>query len=184
MAKMNEAVDMKNSFTMDGVGKQLVHPFKRQELWKCIGFVLPEFNYGKKGRKLWSEVPKASCRMASTKLRRNIRGNTDLYKVCCDIYWNFYIYAWHWVILSYTTSFISWMFLWVLNSIYPLQVCGISLTRFKKFRTFLPCYFIDPSVKGTNNFWKIRGLIGGFNNSRRHIASGVKKTAYELMSAI
>ena len=39
-------------------------------------------------------------------------------------------------------------------------------------------------VKGTNNFWKIRGLIDGFNDSLRQIDSGVEKTADESMSAI
>ena len=33
-----------------------------------------------------------------------------------------------------------------------LQVCGISLTRFKEFRTFWPCSFVDLLVKGTDNF--------------------------------
>ena len=58
------------------------------------------------------------------------------------------------------------------------------LTRIKEFRAFLPCYFVDPLVKGTDNFWKICGLIDGFNESRRKIASGVGKTADESMSAI
>ena len=53
-----------------------------------------------------------------------------------------------------------------------LQVCGISLTRFKEFKKFWPCSFVDPLVKVTDNFWKIRGLIDGFNESRRQIASG------------
>ena len=65
-----------------------------------------------------------------------------------------------------------------------LQVCGISLTRFKEFRTFWPCSFVDQSVKVTGNFWKIRGLIDGFNKSRSQIASGREKTADESMSAI
>ena len=37
MEKMNEAVGMKNCFTMDEVGKRSVCPFRRQECWKCIG---------------------------------------------------------------------------------------------------------------------------------------------------
>ena len=45
----------------------------------------------------------------------------------------------------------------------PLQVRGISLTSFKDFRTFWPCSFVDMLVKGTDNFWKIRGSIDGFN---------------------
>ena len=65
----------------------------------------------------------------------------------------------------------------------PLHVCGISLKRFKEFRTFWPCYFDYPLVKGTDNFWKIRGLIDGFNASRRQIDSGVEKTVDESMSS-
>ena len=65
-----------------------------------------------------------------------------------------------------------------------LQVCGISLTRFKWFRKFWPCFFVDLLVKGTDNFWKIRGLIEGFNDLRRQIASGVERTADESMCAI
>ena len=36
----------------------------------------------------------------------------------------------------------------------------------------------------TDNFWKIRGLIDGFNGSRRQIDSGREKTVDESMSAI
>ena len=56
--KMNKAVCMKNHFTSNGGGKRLVKPYKSREFWKCIGCILSEVTYGKKGRKLWSEVPK------------------------------------------------------------------------------------------------------------------------------
>ena len=39
-------------------------------------------------------------------------------------------------------------------------------------------------VKGTNNFWKFRGIIDWFNESRSQIASGVEKTVDESMSTI
>ena len=39
-------------------------------------------------------------------------------------------------------------------------------------------------IKGTNNFYKVRGLIDRFNELRRQIASGVGKMADESMSAI
>ena len=65
-----------------------------------------------------------------------------------------------------------------------LHVCGISLTRFKEFRKFWPCSFVDPLVQVTDNFCKIRGLIDGFNKSLRKIASGKEKNADESMSAI
>ena len=110
-------------------------------------------------------------------------GDTNLYKVCCDIYHPVYIYACYLILLSYTTSLIYWVFLCVLTSLSPLQDCDISLTRFKEFRNFWPSSYVDPSVKGTDNFWKIRGLIEGFNRSRRQIASGVEKTADESISA-
>ena len=57
MEKMNEAVCMKNRVTKNGGGKRLVSPFKRQQFWKFIGFILLEVTYGKKGHKLWSELP-------------------------------------------------------------------------------------------------------------------------------
>ena len=157
---------------------------RRQEFWKFICCVLSSVTYGKKGHKLWSEIPKSFGRKATTKILRDVRGNTNLNTVYCDHYRHFYIYDCHWIILSYTNSFIYWMFLLVCTSLYPLQFCNVSLTRFKDFRTFWPCSFVDPSVKSTNNFWKVRGLIDGFNKSCRHIASGVEKMAYELMSAI
>ena len=111
IAKINEVVGMKNRFTMDGGGKRLVRPFKSKYFWKFIGCILSEVAYGKKGHKLWSEIPKASCRMAPTKIRRYVSGNTDLYKIFCAHYRHFYIYACHLIILSYTTPFIYWMFL-------------------------------------------------------------------------
>ena len=40
MAKNNEAIGMKHHFTVDGGGKLIVHPFRRQELCKCIGWIL------------------------------------------------------------------------------------------------------------------------------------------------
>ena len=56
-----------------------------------------------------------------------------------------------------------------------LQVCGISLTMFKEFRTFWPRFLVYSLVKGANKLWKIRGLIDGFNELRRQNASGVEK---------
>ena len=77
MPKMNEAMGMKNRFTMDGGGKWFVCPFERNEFWKCIGCVILAVTYGKK---LHSEIPKPFCRMAPTKLQKYFRGNTNLYK--------------------------------------------------------------------------------------------------------
>ena len=68
MAKINEAIGVTNRFTMDGRGKRIFCPFIRQEFWKCIGCIISAVTYGKKGHRLWSEIPKASCRTAPTKL--------------------------------------------------------------------------------------------------------------------
>ena len=95
MAKMNEAVCMKNRVTTNGGGKRLVRPLKRKEFWKCIGCILSEVTYGKKGHKLWSEIPKSFGKMENPKLRRYFRENTNLYKVCFARYCHFYIYACH-----------------------------------------------------------------------------------------
>ena len=93
MEKMNEAVCMKNRFTSNGGGKRLVCPFKSQELWKCIGCILSAVTYGKKGCKLWIEVPNCLGKNENPKLRRDVRGTTDLHKLCCVNYRNLYIYA-------------------------------------------------------------------------------------------
>ena len=122
--------------------------------------------------------------MKPPKIQRDVRGNTDLYKLCCAHYHHFNIYACRGIILSYTTSFISLMFLWVITSLDPLQVFGIYLTRFNKFRKFWPSYFVDPSVRVTDNFCKVHRMIDRFNESRKNIALGVGKTADESMSAI
>ena len=95
MEKVNEVVVVRNNFIVNGGGKRLVCPFKRQEFWKRIGCILLEVTDGKKGNTIWSEIPKASCSMAPTKSRRDVYGNTNLYKVCCDNYRNLYIYACH-----------------------------------------------------------------------------------------
>ena len=72
MSKMHEAVCMKNRVTTNGGGKRLVSPFKRQELWKCIGCILSSVTYGKKVHKLWSEVPKYFGKYENPKLQRDV----------------------------------------------------------------------------------------------------------------
>ena len=39
-------------------------------------------------------------------------------------------------------------------------------------------------VKGLDKFWKVQVPVGGFNESRRKIASGVVKTDHESIIAI
>ena len=67
---------------------------------------------------------------------------------------------------------------------FPLQVSGISLMRFKEFKEFLTCYFTSPLVKFTDNLWKVLGIVDGFNESCRYIASGVVKITDSSMSSI
>ena len=71
-SKMNEAVGTKNNFTVDGGGRQILRPFRRQWFWKCISWVLLEFTYGNKVHKLWIEILKYFGRTAPTKLRRDV----------------------------------------------------------------------------------------------------------------
>ena len=84
----------------------------------------------------------------------------------------------------YTTLFIYWMLFWVLSSLYTLQVCVISLTRFKYFKAFCSCYFTSNWEKGKDKFWKVCILIYRFNESRRNISSGTGNTSDGWMSAI
>ena len=66
----------------------------------------------------------------------------------------------------------------------PLHVCSVSLKSFKEFRTLWPFPFTYLPVKGIYTFWKVQGIIGGFDESFRQIASGAKKRADESMSYI
>ena len=172
---MNELVCMKNRFTSNGGGKRLVRPFKRQEFWKCISCVLLAVTYGKKGHNLLSEIPKYFGNNAPNKLQRNFRGNTNFYKVCCDIYRRFYIYACHWIILLYTTLFNPWIFLWVLTYISPFTGLWHILDKVKGVQDILAMLLCWSVGKSYRKFWKIRGLIDRFNESRRQIALGEEK---------
>ena len=84
--------------------------------------------------------------------------------------------------LTLLHSFIGYFFEYL--PAYPLQVCGFYLTIFKDLTAFLPCSFTTSTVKGIDNFWKLRGIIGGFKDPYRQIASGVVKPADESMHAI
>ena len=129
--KMNEAVCIKNHVSSNGGGKRRVKNFKRQEFWRRIGCILSAVTSGIKWHKLWSDTTKYSSNMAPTKEQIDVRGKTNLYKVCCAHYHHFYIYAFHSIILSYTNLFISWMFLWVTTSLYPYRFVVYILDKFE-----------------------------------------------------
>ena len=95
METINEPVSMKNRLMMGGGGGYIVYSFRKKYLWGFISFVISEVTYGKKGQRLWVEIPKYFGNKAPTKLQRDFRGNTDLYKVCCYNYCPFYIDACH-----------------------------------------------------------------------------------------
>ena len=65
-----------------------------------------------------------------------------------------------------------------------LQVCGVSLTRFKEFKVLWPCYFSSPSPKFPDTFWRVWGVIDGFNQFLRKIYFGVENTLDQSMSYI
>ena len=77
-----EVVTMKNRVTLNGGGKRQIKKFTRQEFWKCIVCILLAVTYGKKGRKLWSEVSNGFGKYDNLTLRRDVRGTTKLHKVC------------------------------------------------------------------------------------------------------
>ena len=86
---MNQAVCTKNRVTLNRGGKRKVKKFTRQEFWKCIGCILSAVTYVNKGRKLWSEVSKGVGKHENLTLRRDVRGTTNLHKVCCVHYRHF-----------------------------------------------------------------------------------------------
>ena len=83
---------MNNRVTLNGGGKRQVKKFTRQEFWKFIGCILSSVTYGKKGRKLWSEVSKGVGKHENMTLQRDVRGTTDLQKVCCALIRHLFFY--------------------------------------------------------------------------------------------
>ena len=93
--KTNLAVGKKNRLDKSRGKKRLFHPFRRKELWKCIGCILSEFTYGKKGHKIWGETHIFVANKAQTKLLRDVSGKKYIKKVRFDIYCPHYCYYLH-----------------------------------------------------------------------------------------
>ena len=95
MAKINEMAGMNNCLLIYGGKKQLrlVRNLKRQVFWKCIRCILSEVMYRNKGNTIWSETPITVDKKPPTKLHRYVHGNTDIHRVCCDIYCTYYCHA-------------------------------------------------------------------------------------------
>ena len=86
---------MKNHVILNGGWKRQVKKFTRQEYCKCIGCILFAVAYGKKERNLWSEESKDVGKHENQTLRRDVRGTTDLQKVCCALIRHLFFYAFY-----------------------------------------------------------------------------------------
>ena len=64
------------------------------------------------------------------------------------------------------------------------QICGISLTRVKEFRNYLPKGFELEEDKVTDELWREMFLIDGFNKTCNNIAATYLKVGNESMSKI
>ena len=106
-----------------------------------------------------------------------------LQRIIFPLYSFNYFYLLLLTMLYCTSLYIYWTSLWVITYI-SLYICGFSLTRFKEFKELWPWYFYSPLVKDIDTFWRVRGLIEGFNKFHRNINLGLEKTADKLMSVI
>ena len=77
MARMNEAVGMKNHVTMDGGGKRIVRSFIRREFWKSIGLFYQQLPLGRKDTSFGGEYQKIFGKKSPIKLQGYICGNND-----------------------------------------------------------------------------------------------------------
>ena len=112
-----------------------------KEFWKCIGYILLEVTYGVKGYKIWESINIKYLGDESGQIYIYFCRKTDLLKVNFSLYHFRYSFLSHWNILSYATSLVYWVLLWVLTYIGTLNVCGVSLTRFKELKAFWTCSF-------------------------------------------
>ena len=92
---MNEAVVIKNRLRISGGNKPLVRPFRRQELCKFVGCILLAVTYKNKILKIWIEIPKTLGKKLPSKLQSDVRGNTTLNKVYCNLCRPYYCYTCH-----------------------------------------------------------------------------------------
>ena len=118
------------------------------------------------------------------KTQREIWDQTDLLKVSHHLYhFNYFFFLRLNIFIFPFFPFLGCLFYHFLLS--PLYVCGVSYTSFKYFRSFWEYYFWYPSIKCTDPFYTVQGMIDSFNKSCRNVSLVVEKTYYDkLMNAI
>ena len=85
-------------------------------------------------------------------------------------------------ILYYLLS--SLLFYEYTNTLFPRQVCDISLTRGKELRNYWPKGFDWEKEKATDEWWRAELLIDGFNESLNNISVSSLKVGDESISVI
>ena len=61
------------------------------------------------------------------------------------------------------------------NTVSPRHICGISLTRGKEFIKYWPKLFESEEDKATDEWWREKLLIDGFNEACNNIAANYLK---------
>ena len=90
---MNLVVGDKNCPDNSGGKKRFVYPFRGNNFWKCIWYILSAVTYGKKGHKIWGKTKIYVSKKAHTKLHRDVSEKTDLLREIFYLYCPHYYYS-------------------------------------------------------------------------------------------
>ena len=108
---MNKVLHLQNSHNKEVGKRQSVRIFLKHELWLCIGCIILEVTYGKKGYSFGVKTHRNNAGEAAGQIDIDVCGKTYLLKVSSHLYYFNYYYLFHLTMLSYTILSIYWVFL-------------------------------------------------------------------------
>ena len=155
---MNKVVGESNLLHKFELKKRLVRIFSKIEFYKCIGYILLEFAYKKKGCMIWVKTSQIWCwEDSDSNIPRCFWENRFNKSMLLYIFIFTGLFS---INLCYLTL-LHWFIEIVSEDLYlsRLQVCGVSLGRFKEIKELWPCYFISKSVKCTDTLYIVQGSL-------------------------
>ena len=144
---------------------QKVRWFSINECWKNIGCLVSAPNFGLRGFRLWEKEEEINLSGKKRK-RRSIRIKVYLYEVC----------------LSEIIYYLLFYLKTILTPFPPCQISGIYPTREMEFKKYWPQGFELEEDKVTNDWWREKLLIDGFNAVCNNNDTSFLKVGDESMS--
>ena len=164
---MNEKVDEENGKALGkgNVRYRKIRRFSNNESWENIGCLVPAATFGLGGSRLWEKEEDIKISGKKRK-RRSIGIKVYLYEVC----------------LSEIIYYLLFYLKTILTPFPPCQISGIYPTREMEFKKYWPQGFELEEDKVTNDWWREKLLIDGFNAVCNNNDTSFLKVGDESMS--